>query len=456
MSRQVDLVIMNARLLLESGIVHGGLGVTDGKIVLIATDEHLPRADKTIDAGGKIVMPGLIDAHAHIYDPEMPQHEDFVSGSRAAAAGGVTTFADMPLVSHVMSTQSVNEKRTRGEKDSVVDFTINAGMIDPSNIHVIPLLIQEGVAAIKAFTCRPFEANNGVLVLALSEVSEHGGHVIVHSEDQGVLDEFAKDFEGEWDAPVSHALSRPELAEYLAVSQMIRIADQTKGHLHIAHITTKKAVSEVEKAKLSGILVTTEVCPHHLMFHRDEMNRLGPKSKMNPPLRSKHDRAALWSALLRGYIDITVSDHAPCPIEKKTVGEGDIRKAWSGVDGIQTILRVLLSEGINKGRLTYHRLLEVASKNPARLLGLYPKKGCIGIGADADLVIIDPKREEKITSDMMFSKCGWTIYEGMRMKGAPVQTLVRGVSVFEAGEIQINPPLGKFQKMGGGFLLGEN
>ncbi len=456
MSKQVDLVITNGRLLLESGLVRGGLGVADGKIVLIARDEHLPPADKTIDAGGKIVMPGLIDAHAHIYDSEMVEHEDFATGSRAAAAGGVTTLVDMPLVSRVMSTHAINEKRDRGEKDSVVDFSVTAGMIDATNIHTIPLLIQEGVAAFKAFTCDPFAVNNGVLTLALSEVSEHGGHIVVHCEDQGVLTEFAKDFEEEWDAPISHALSRPALAEELAVEQMIAIAEKTGGHLHIAHITTREAVDRVERAKLRGVLVTTEACPHHLIFNRDDMNRLGPKSKMNPPLRSKQDRAALWSALLRGYIDLVVSDHAPCPIEKKEAGTEDIREAWAGVDGIQMILRVLLSEGVNKGRLTYQRLLEAASMNPAKLLGLYPKKGTLRLGADADIVIIDPNVEERISSEMMYSKCEWTLYEGMNMKGAPVMTFVRGRLVFSEGKIHSSTEKGQFQKMGSGFRLGAS
>jgi dihydroorotase-like cyclic amidohydrolase len=228
----------------------------------------------------------------------------------------------------------------------------------------------------------------------MSEVSEHGGHVTIHSENQGVLDEFAKDMEKDWDAPISHALSRPNLAEQLAVKQNIAITKQTGGHLHIAHITTREGITEVERGKIGGVFVTTEVCPHHLVFERDDMNRLGPKSKMNPPLRSKVDRAALWSALLRGTIDIVASDHAPCPIEKKEAGRDNIIEAWSGVDGVQIILRVLLSEGINKGRLSYSRLLDITSRNPARLFGLYPKKGVIQVGADADMVLVDPIREE--------------------------------------------------------------
>jgi len=312
-------------------------------------------------------------------------------------------------------------------------------MINDKNISVVPTLIEKGIAAFKAFTCEPFHVGAGVITKALSEVSEYGGHLTVHSEDQGVLDEFKKDMEGEWDAPISHSLARPNLAEQLAIRQNISLAEQTGGHLHIAHITTREGLIEIERAKLHGIMVTTEVCPHHLVFYRDDMNRLGPRSKMNPPLRTKEDRAALWSALLRGIIDITVSDHAPCPIEKKDAGRDDIREAWAGVDGTQMILRVLLSEGINKGRLSYTRLLRVASRNPARIFGLYPKKGILRIGSDADFVIFDPSREEKITADMMFSKCGWTLYEGMTMRGAPVMTFVRGVQVYEEGKILAKP-----------------
>jgi dihydroorotase-like cyclic amidohydrolase len=184
------------------------------------------------------------------------------------------------------------------------------------------------------------------------------------------------------------------------------------------------------------------------------MNRLGPKSKMNPPLRSKQDRAALWAGILRGAIDMVVSDHAPCPIEKKESGTDDIRDAWSGVDGLQMILRILLSEGINKSRLTFQRLVNITSRNPAKIFGFYPKKGTIHVGSDADLVLVDPSKEERISSDMMFTKCGWTIYDGMTMKGVPTRTFVRGVQIFHNDRTTIKPGHGEFQAMGGNRQAG--
>ena len=449
-SGRVDLIVRNARLLLDSGLVRGGIGVTNGLISIIASDDHLPDAEIVIDADNKILMPGLIDAHAHIDDPTMQSHESFSSGSRAAAGGGITTFIDMPLTNQVDTVKMVDERIKDGESKSVVDFAFNAGMMNAQNISNIPSLVEKGVAAFKAFTCEPYEANTGIITKCLSEVSEVGGHVTVHSEDQGILDEFKKEMDGDWESPISHSLARPNIAEQLAIRQNISIAAQTGGHLHVAHVTTREGMSEIEQGKLRGVMVTTEVCPHHLVFYRDEMNRLGPKSKMNPPLRSKQDRAALWSALLRGMIDITVSDHAPCPIEKKEFGRDDIREAWSGVDGTQMILRVLLAEGINKGRLSFSRLLRVGSRNPARIFGLYPKKGVIRIGSDADFVIVDPTKEEKITADMMFSKCEWTLYDGMTMMGVPQMTFVRGVQVYGDGKILVKPGHGKFQAMGSG------
>ncbi|MFX0107529.1 MAG: allantoinase AllB [Candidatus Hodarchaeota archaeon] len=444
----VDLVVKNARLLLESGITRGGFGVRDGRICILATDEHLPSADVIIDAEGKIVMPGLIDAHAHIHDPKMLDHEDFTTGTRAAAAGGVTTVIDMPLTNQVDTPSAVDEKISQGDSMTLTDFSFYGGMVNSENIKAIPTLIEKGIAAFKAFTCDPYRANAGVIVQSLSEVSECGGHITIHAENQGVLDEFKREMEGDWDAPISHSLARPNLAEQLAVKQTIGIAQQTGGHLHVAHITTREGIREIEQGRKEGVAVTTEVCPHHLVFQRDEMNRLGPRSKMNPPLRSKLDRAALWSALLRRSIDIVVSDHAPCPIERKDMGKEDIRDAWSGVDGIQMILRVLLSEGINKGRISFSRLLNVTSRNPARIFGLYPKKGVLCVGADADFVVLDPTREEKITSEMMYSKCGWTLYEGMKMMGVPIMTFVRGEKVYEEDRIIMKPGHGQFLTMG--------
>ena len=446
----VDLVVKNAKLLLESGIARGGIGVIDGRIAVIAGDEHLPEAGTVIDADGKILMPGLIDTHAHIHDPSMLDHETFTTGSKAAVAGGVTTFVDMPLTNQVDTVKLVEEKIAQGEKMSVADFTFYAGMMNSENHVAVPLLVDKGIAAFKAFTCEPYQTSSGVIVKCLSAISESGGHLTVHAEDQGILDEFRSEMENDWDAPISHSLARPSMAEQLAIEQCINIASQTGGHLHIAHVTTREGVQEVEKGRLRGVMVTTEVCPHHLVFYRDDMNRLGTKSKMNPPLRSREDRAALWSALLRGAIDSVVSDHAPCPIEKKKAGTEDIREAWSGVDGIQMILRVLLSEGINKARITYSKLLRVSSRNPARIFGLYPKKGVLRVGADADFVIIDPNKEEKITAEMMQSKCGWTLYEGMSMKGAPVMTFIRGFQAFSDGIVTIKPGHGTFQAMGSG------
>ncbi|MHA2179001.1 MAG: dihydroorotase [Candidatus Thorarchaeota archaeon] len=446
----IDLVVKDARLLLESGETRGGIGVNNGTIVIIASDEHLPDAEEVIDAKGKILMPGLIDAHAHIHDPAMLDHEDFITGSQAAAAGGVTTFVDMPLTNQVDSVAAVDEKIAKGESMSLIDFSFYGGMMNSANVDTIPVLVHKGVAAFKAFTCEPYETSKGVIVKCLSEVSEYGGHLTVHAEDQGVLNEFESEMEGNWDAPISHSLARPNIAEDLAIRSSIDIVERTGGHLHIAHVTTIEGILEIERARLKSHMVTTEVCPQHLVFFRDDMNRLGPKSKLNPPLRTKEDRASLWSALLRGSIDMVASDHAPCPIEKKDAGSGDIREAWSGVDGTQMILRVLLSEGINKGRLSLSRLLRVGSRNPARIFGLYPRKGVLRIGADADFVIIDQTREEKITTDLMFSKCGWTLYEGMTMKGVPVMTFSRGLLVFKDGRITGKQGHGKFQAMGSG------
>ncbi len=452
----VDLVVKNAKLLLDSGLVRGGIGVTDGIIAVIATDEHLPKAERTIDAEGKILMPGVIDAHAHFDDPAMQSHETFSSGSRAAAGGGVTTVIDMPLTNQVDTEKAVDEKIERGEANSIIDFSFYGGMMNAQNIGIIPSFVERGLTAFKAFTCEPYYANAGVITKCLSEVSEYGAQLTIHSEDQGVLDEFGKEMENDWDAPISHSLARPNIAEQLAIRQNIAIAESTKGHLHIAHVTTKEGLTEIERGRLRGVTVTTEVCPHHLVFYRDDMNRLGPKSKMNPPLRTKQDRAALWSGLLRGAIDITVSDHAPCPIEKKEAGKDDIREAWSGVDGTQMILRVLLSEGINKGRLSFTRLLHVASQNPAKIFGMYPKKGTLQIGSDADFVLVNPTKEEKITSEMMYSKCEWTLYEGLSMMGVPEMTFVRGEQVYGEGKILVKPGHGKFQKMGSGTKpLGE-
>ena len=212
-----------------------------------------------------------------------------------------------------------------------------------------------------------------------------------------------------------------------------------KAHLHISHISTAQAVSLVRKAKRKRVNVTVETCPHYLTFTGKDMKKLGPYLKMNPSLKTVHDLEALWKGLQDGTVDLVTSEHAPGERSEKEVGWKDIWKAWAGVPTIETMLPVLLSEGVNRGQISMARLQKVTSENPARVFGLYPKKGTIRKGSDADLVIVDLKAKRKVRDSDLHYKVGWTPYEGWRLQGWPKMTMRRGSVVFEEGQILAKP-----------------
>lgn len=433
----MDLVIKNAKLLLDCCIVEGaGVAVSKGKIALIALDPNLPEASSVVDADGSLLMPGAIDVHAHVYDPDYTYREDFSTGSRAAAAGGVTTFIDMPLVRKTLSSLA-EEKIKEGERKSIVDFSIHAGMITGINeLEEVKNLADIGIRSFKVFTCPPFMASYELIYKLSEEASKVNGVVVVHAEDNDVLEDARKKIGDRRDI-FAHCDSRPVEAEVKAVKKII---DGARGRIHIAHVSSGSAAAE--KGKRKGI--TAETCIQYLVFSREHIEKMGPYLKMTPPLRSKEEVAKLWSHL--DYIDVIATDHAPGTKEEKEVGWSDIWRAWGGIPGLETLLPLTFYEGVVRRRMSIFRMIRLLCRNPSRIFGL-KRKGSIAPGMDADLVILDQRKEMKISSDKMHYKVGWTPYEGMVVKGWPRATFVRGVMVYNDGSILNNN--GKFVRMGG-------
>lgn len=433
----MDLVVRNAKLLLDCCIVeNAGVAVSNGKIALIALDPNLPEASSVVDAGGCLLMPGAIDVHAHVYDPDYTHREDFSTGSRAAAAGGVTTFIDMPLVSKTLSSLA-EEKIREGEKRSIVDFSVHAGMItDINEFEEVEKLAEMGIRSFKVFTCPPFMASYDLISRLSEEVSRVNGVVFVHAEDYEVLEKGKKEV-GDRKDLFAHCDSRPVEAEVRAVK---RVIEGARGRIHIAHVSSGSAAAE--KGRRKG--VTAETCIQYLVFSRESMERLGPYLKMTPPLRSREEVARLWSCL--DCIDVIATDHAPGTREEKEVGWSDIWMAWGGIPGLETLLPLTFHEGVVKRRMSLFKMLRLLCRNPARIFGLRGK-GSISPGMDADLVILDQRREMRISSDKMHYKVGWTPYEGMEVRGWPRATFVRGVMVYSDGNVLSNN--GMFVRMGG-------
>jgi allantoinase len=442
-----SILISNARILREGKLIRANILVADGTIKSL-TEKKRSNADEMVDARGRLVIPGLVDGHAHLYDPAFTYREDFTSGTAAAAAGGVTTVVDMVLTTPVDSPDRVRVKIDAGRRSSLIDFSLHAGMMNLNNLRNIPAIAELGVRSFKTFTCNPYYADDHTLMSLMRETSMNHSILDVHAEDEAVANENLQRLQaaGRKD-PMAHAEWKPNLAEELAVKKLIQFARGIGARVHISHLSTREGVEAIRKAKRGGVKITAETCPHYLTFTWKDMKKQGPYLKMNPSLKGPKDVDALWRGLRDGAVDIVTSEHAPGTRAEKEPGWKDIWKAWGGVPAIETMLPTLLSEGVNKHRITLSTLQRVCCENPARIFGFYARKGVIQEGADADLVIVDLKLRRKVKAVDLHQKVDWTPYEGRMLKGWPVMTMRRGEILFEDNKVLSKPGTAEFLPM---------
>jgi allantoinase len=430
-----SLLIKDGTVVLESKPIRADVLAEEGKITKIAKKITIS-ADQVIDAQGEFVLPGLVDAHAHIDDPSFTRREDFTSGTHAAAAGGVTTIVDMVLKTPVDSPDAAKEKIERGVRQGIVDFSLHAGMMNSSNLGNVEPLTQIGIYSFKAFMCAPYLIDKTTLQALMETTAKVNAITNVHAEDEELSQQLTSELKraNRMD-PIAHNESKPNTVEEKAIRDAIDIARAARSKLHISHISTAEGVRLVGAAKRGKVDVTTETCPHYLSLTRADVLKFGPYLKMNPPLRTEADLLALWRGLGNGTVDMITSEHAPGEADEKEIGWENIWDAWGGIPSIETMLPVVLSEGVNKGRIKIDKAAKVLAENPARRFGLYPKKGHIAIGADADFVVVDLSMEKKVKASDLHYKVGWTPYEGWIMKGWPTATIVRGQVVAKEGQI---------------------
>lgn len=448
---QVDTVITNGRIVTNGTLCRAGIAIDNGKIVAIATDLHLPGADSIIDINGKVALPGVIDPHVHIN--RKWAGENFETGTRAAAVGGITTVLEMPTVNihrNVLPTTTVEGlqwKKEIGEKQAIIDFGLYGGEIQRlEHTHAIEDLVEAGVVGFKiTFGGSAESIDDGVVMEAFRQIAKAGVVVSIHAENHMLLQYFKDKLvaEGRKD-PIAHSESRPNLVETEAISRGILYAQEAGNMLHIAHMSTRQGVDLVKDAKLRGLKTTAETCPHYLLLTKDDYARYGPRIVVNPPIRSKHDLAALWRGLSDGTVDALATDHCVFSSESKDVGWNNIWETPSGVPGLETSVSLILSEGVNKGRISLERFVQLSSENPARIFGIYPRKGTIQLGSDADITVVDLKKEDVIRTDQMRCAGDFTPFEGWKVKGRPVMTIVRGTIVAQDGEIYGKPGYGQF------------
>jgi allantoinase len=444
----VDIVIKNGVLALPSGLSEGSLIIDEGKIIGIMRSSE-PKADRVIDAKGKYLLPGMVDMHVHLRDPGNPERENFESGTRAAAAGGVTTVIDMPnTVPATVTVKALEEKKLIASKKSLVDFGFigGAGEVPEDELRA---LAKAGVTGYKSFMIARFKdlaADDWTLIKNFGVIADEGLPCLIHAENGVIVEKGAAEAKslGRTD-PMAHCEFRPSIAESEAISRSLMFAEETGVHLHICHMSCGEGVDILEEAQLRGIDATGETSTNYLLMNQETMRERGPYAKVDPPLRTDADQARLWEAINNGVIDVIASDHAPYTREEKEKGWKNIFDAPSGGVVIETSLPLMLN-AVNEGRIGLERLVEVFSTNPAAINSLYPLKGGLNIGSDADIVIVDMDKPFKIKGENLKTIQKITPYEGIEGVGAPVMTLVRGSIIYENEQVIGNPGYGKWQK----------
>lgn len=402
-----------------------------GRIVEIGAG--LVGDDTLLDAQGLYVLPGGIDPHVHFDDPGYTHRESFGHGSRAAAAGGITTVIDMPCTSvpPVTNRQNLLQKLAAIEPQAVVDFALYGGVSAQSWVEEAGRGMEELAAEVVGFKAYLISGmscfgrlNHYQLERVLLRAKTLGRPLLLHAEDYDYVTAATQEWMGRGDTPTHFYHSRPEMAELLAIRVATEIAYRTNADLHIVHIGTAAGVDCLE-----GSQVTGETAPHYLAFDVDDFERMGAPLKVTPPVKSAENKDLLWALLAAGRIDFVASDHAPSPAAEKLTGS--IWTDYSGIPGLGTLLPFLFSEGYMKGRLTLGRLAEVTAAAAARRYRLDDRKGSIAVGKDADLVLIDPRQTWTVRGSEFYSKGKITPFEGLTWQGRVVKTILRGQVIYD-------------------------
>jgi dihydroorotase len=451
---KVDLVVKNGWVVTPRDTIKGGVAIADGKFVTIGADDTLPEGKAVIDAAGKHILPGLIDAHVHFREPGVTHKEDFATGSTAAVCGGITTVIDMPnQVPPTETAEQVLVKKRLAESKSMCDFAV-LGVVHQTNAGDVIPMADAGAIGYKIFFGEtignlPFP-DDGMCQEVFANITKAGVPVCVHAENRQIQHYWTNKLKAEGkNDPIFWEQSRPALCEYESVAHLIFMTEQFGTMLHIVHTSSKQATQMIRDAKARGLRVTAETAPHYLLREAKDMAEVGPLLKMNPPIRSKDHQDALWEGLLGGAIDMIATDHSPHTMEEKGATiDGKMTKPaiWdciSGFCGVETAVPLMLTQ-VNKGRMTLNQYVQWASENPAKVWQMYPKKGAIRIGSDGDVTIVDMNKEGTIDARKLHSKNTPTPWHGWKVKGMPVYTIVRGNVQMKDGE-PVGRPIGRMQ-----------
>ena len=446
----LDLILKNAKVYLEDRFVEGvSVGVQAGRIAAIAAPECMPEGARTLDLTGEYLIPGTIDTHMHVRDPGHTERGTFYTETMAAAAGGVTTILEQPISVPPQHNVEILERRiARAEAQCVVDFAFY-GAAGGEYLEDIAQLAADGrIVAYKTFLHAPPEgreqefqgltmADDAQLYAGMRELAKTGLFCAFHAENNDMIAANIRRLRAEGRvSPEYHCVSRPTVAEVTSVERILNFVRETGARVEIAHVSCPEVMELLRQAKKDGLPVYVETCPHYLFLTEEDMVKFGPYAKCNPPVRSRAQAEKLWDYINDGTVDYMGSDHSPFLVEEKTRGLKDIFAAAAGFPGADLRLPLML-DAVADGRTTLEKVVELLSVNPARCFGLYPTKGTIQVGADADFTLFRMDRHTVVDKARNYSHARDIAipYDGRELKCAVTGTIVRGRVVMRDGVV---------------------
>jgi dihydropyrimidinase len=437
---QFDVLITNGTVVTATDTCNADVAVVDGKVHSI----------------GASLLPGGIDVHTHL---DMPfggttSADDFETGTRAAAFGGTTTLVDFAIQYKGQTLRTAFDTwMQKAESKAVTDYSFHCIITDlpDARIEEMSALIREGVTSFKLFMAYPgvFMLDDASIFRAFRATAQNGGLVCMHAENGGAIDVIVKQALAEGKtAPKYHALTRPTTAEAEATSRAIALAEMAGAPVYIVHLSCNDALEKVREARDRGLPVYAETCPQYLYLSLEDMDAPGfegAKYVFTPPLREKWHQEKLWQGLKHDHLQVVSTDHCPfCFKEQKEIGKDDFTKIPNGGPGVEHRMSLVYTGGVGKGRFSVNRFVEMVSTTPAKIFGLYPRKGTIAIGSDADIVIFDPNREHTISAKTHHMRVDYSMFEGITVKGMPDVVMSRGRIVVEGDTFHGKPGSGSF------------
>jgi dihydropyrimidinase len=453
-----DILIRNGTVVTARETIAADVLIEGDRIREVRASIPAQAARKVIDATGLYVMPGGIDAHTHL---DMPfggttSADDFETGTRAAAFGGTTSIIDFAIQARATRMREALDAWWRkAEGRACIDYGLHMIVTDlgEAGLEDMDDMVREGVASFKLFMAYPnvLMVDDATIFKALSQTARNGALICMHAENGSVIDVIiARALAEGKTAPIYHALTRPPRAEAEAVHRAIAMAEIAGAPVYIVHLSSEDALNEVREARDRGVPAFAETCPQYLLLSIEELERPnfeGAKYVFTPPLRSKDHLPKLWDGLKHDHLQVVSTDHCPfCFADQKTLGKDDFTKIPNGGPGIENRLQLIYHHGVNAGKLSLNRFVELTSTTPARLFGMYPRKGEIAPGSDADLVLWDPNAVHTISAKTHHMRVDYSMFEGFQVKGDARTVLSRGEVIVDSGRFTGKPGRGNYLK----------